>query len=62
MDPFRNHRQIVPDTARCSPSARCTVCCRRPVQIRLAFDEMAQQSWSPAEIDRLRKAAHSALL
>jgi len=62
MDPSRNYHQVAPATARCSPSARCAVCCRRPEQLRQALDEMAQRSWSPAEIDRLRKAAHSALL
>jgi hypothetical protein len=62
MDPFRIYRQVSPATARRSPSARCAVCCRRPAQLRQAFDEMAHRSWSPAEIDTLRKAAHSALL
>jgi len=62
VDPFRNHRQVVPATARCSSAARCAVCCSRPAQLRQAFDAMAHRSWSPAEIDRLRKAAHSALL
>ena len=62
MDPFRNYRQVAPATGRCSPSARCPVCCRRPVQLSAAFDEMVHQSWSQAEMDRLRKTAHSALL
>jgi hypothetical protein len=62
MDPFRIYRQVSPATARCSPSARCAVCCRRPALLRQAFDEMAYRSWSQAEIDTLRKAAHSALL
>jgi hypothetical protein len=62
MSPFRNYRQVVPATARCSPSARCAVCCSRPTQLRLAVDDMVHRSWSPAEIDRLSKAAHAALL
>jgi len=62
MGPFRNYRQVVPATVRCGPSARCVVCCSGPEQLRLALEEMAHRSWRPAEIDRLSKAAHSALL
>lgn len=62
MDPFRNYRQVVPATARCSPSARCAVCRSQPAQVRQAFYEMTHRAWSPAEINRLSKAARSALL
>jgi hypothetical protein len=62
MDPFRNHRQVVPATARCRPSARCAVCHSQPAKVRQAFYEMTHRAWSPAEINRLSKAARSALL
>ena len=62
MSPFRNYRQVVPVTARCSPSARCAACRSQLAQLRQAFNEMTHRSWSPTEIDRLSKAARSALL
>jgi hypothetical protein len=62
MSPFRNDKQIVPAAARCRMHGGCAVCRMGPAQLCLEFIEMASRSWSPAELDLLRKAARSALL
>ena len=62
MSPFGNYRHVVPAAARRCPSGRCVVCRSQPAQLRQEFDAVVRQSWSPAEIDILTMAAHSALL
>jgi hypothetical protein len=61
MNSFRNYRQVVP-AGRCCPSGGCAVCCSQPAQLRQQFDDVVRRSWSLVEIDRLSKAARSALL
>jgi len=62
MSPFGDYRRVVPAAARRCPSGRCAVCCSQPAQLRQEFAAVVRQSWSPAEIDLLGKAARSALL
>jgi hypothetical protein len=62
MSPFGNYKQVIPATTRCRRPGRCAVCRMGPAQLCLAFVEMVGQSWSPAQVDILKKAARSALL
>ena len=62
MSPFGNYRHIVPASARRCPSGRCPVCCSQPALLRQEFAAVVRDSWSPAEIDLLSRAARSALL
>ncbi len=62
MSPFGNYKQIIPAATRCRMPGRCAVCRMGPAQLCLEFVEMVSQSWSPAEVDILKKAARSALL
>jgi hypothetical protein len=62
MSPFRNYPQPILGAGPCCRSRRCLVCSSRPAQLLPEFLELVRQSWSPAEIDTLGKAARSALL
>ena len=62
MSPFGDFRHVIPSATRRCPSGRCAVCCSQLAQLREKFAAMVRQSWSPAEIDILTKAEHSALL
>lgn len=62
MSPFGNYRHVIPAAARRCPSGRCQVCCSQPAQLSQEFAAVVRQSWSPAEIDLLSRAAHAALL
>ena len=62
MDPFRIRRQVVPAEPRHCPFGGCAVCCSLPTLVLREFADLVRLSWSPAEVDILTKAAHSALL
>jgi hypothetical protein len=62
MGPFGSYKQIIPAATRCRRPDRCAVCRMGPAKLCLEFVEMVSQSWSPAEVDILKKAARSALL
>jgi hypothetical protein len=62
MSPFGNYKQVIPAATRCRMPGRGAVCRMGSAQLCLEFIEMVSQSWSPAEVDILKKAARSALL
>ena len=62
MEPFRIHRQVVPAEPRHCPFGGCAVCCSQVTLVLREFAALVCQSWSPAELDILRRAARSALL
>jgi hypothetical protein len=62
MDPFRDYRRVVSASTRHCPSGRCAVCCSLPALVHREFTDLVRQSWSPAELDVLSKAADAALL
>ena len=62
MSPFGNYKQVIPAVTRCRTRGRCAVCRMGAAQLCLEFIELVSQSWSPAEVDILKKAARSALL
>jgi hypothetical protein len=62
MNPFRNYPQSVLTAGRYCHTPGCLVCFSKPAHLLQEFLELVRQSWSPAQIDMLSKAARSALL
>jgi hypothetical protein len=62
IGPFRDHQQAVSPAALCRRYSRCLVCRVRPAQLHQEFFALVRESWSPAEMNLLTKAANSALL
>jgi hypothetical protein len=62
MRPFRDYRRVIQATVRCCDARLCAATRSQPALLRQVFQAIVEQSWNPAEVDRLRRAARSALL
>jgi hypothetical protein len=62
MGPFRDYRRVIQAAARCCDSGLCAATRSQPALLRQVFHAIIERSWNPAEVDRLRQAARSALL
>jgi hypothetical protein len=62
MEPFRYHRPAAPAEPLHCPFGGCAVCCSQVTLVLREFADLICRSWSPAEVEMLKKAARSALL
>jgi hypothetical protein len=62
MGPFRDYRRVIQATVRCCDARLCAETRSQPALLRQVFQAIVEQSWNPAEVDRLHQAARSALL
>jgi hypothetical protein len=62
MGPFRDYQRVIQAAARCCDGRLCAATRSQPALLRQVFQAIIEQSWNPAEVNRLREAARSALL
>jgi hypothetical protein len=62
MGPFRDYRRVIQAAARRCDAGLCAAMRGQPAPLRQVFQAIIERSWDPAEVDRLRRAARSALL
>ena len=62
MGPFREYRRVIQAAPRCCDTKLCAATRSQPALLRQVFHAIIEQSWNPAEVNRLRQAARSALL
>ena len=62
MGPFRDYRSVIQATVRCCDVRLCAATRSQPALLRQVFQAIIERSWDLAEVDRLRRAARSALL
>jgi hypothetical protein len=62
MGPFRDYQRVIQAAVRCCDVRLCAATRGHPELLRQVFQAIIERSWDPAEVDRLREAARSALL
>lgn len=62
MGAFRDYQRVIQTGAHCCEARPCPAIRGEPWPLYEAFRTLVEQTWNPAEIDRLHEAARSALL